>query len=91
MSSYSSKLFERTIEDALGESIEEIQARPLDPRAEMNAGKFGNPPQLAVGIYNFKTKKYTKNLRDVFPDPEKAYRKAITPKWYERVLEFLYR
>ena len=91
MQSYSSKLFERNIEDALGVPIEEIQARPLDPRAEMDDGKFGNPPQLAVGMYDSKTKKYTKNLRAVFPNAEKTYQESIKPKMYERVLRIFHR
>lgn len=77
MRSYSSELFEENIEEALGETIESIRARPLDPRTDLNAGRFGNPPKLDVPVWNSKTGRYTDNLREVFPDPNIAYEEAL--------------
>ncbi|MEK6859579.1 MAG: hypothetical protein AABX54_02075 [Nanoarchaeota archaeon] len=83
--------FERNIERALGEPIETTRARPIDVVADINAGRFGNPPQLAVGVYDQRTGKYTNNLRQVFPNPNQILDEALRVPWYERVLRFFHR
>jgi hypothetical protein len=91
MPNYSSELFRRNIEGAMGESIEESNARPLDVRADIDAGRFGKPPQMMVGCYNPKTRKYTKNLREIFSDCERAYRGAVKVPLSQRILGFFNR
>ncbi|MFA5855850.1 MAG: hypothetical protein WC867_00695 [Candidatus Pacearchaeota archaeon] len=71
------EIFEGIIESVIGESIESIRNRPLEPRKDLESGKFGIPPRLAVPIYNSKTCKYTNNFREIFPDTSSYYDDAM--------------
>lgn len=61
---------------------------PTNDLKDLAESMHEEPPRLAVPIFHNGRWEY--NLKKIC-DPEKSYREAITPKWYEKVLEFFYK
>lgn len=76
----------RAFEKTYMMDFEENQRLPISEMREINERR-GYPVRLAVPFYDQKTGKWIDDPK-YFCDPEKAYREAVQPHWYERVLNF---